>query len=216
MNKWKIAAYIVAIIGILLLGFYLGRTTIKNNVPETNTIYIEGEKIIDSIPYPVPYEVVKPTDTADVIRQCVKDGIYTELFPEKIVTEYIEVTKEDTTEIILDWGTKRLYSEKIFDIDTVGSCTVNASVQYNRLSLISYDYIPITKQTTINEYRVKAFSPYIGFGLVVCDDFFDIENYIPTLNGGFFIKEKYGINILYGKSVKNGGNFYGTSLLYKF
>lgn len=215
-KKIQIIYVVVAIITFGIIGFYLGRKTVTVGKPHTEIVYVTGEKITDSIPYPVPYEVVKPTDTADVIRQCVKDGIYTELFPEKIVTEYIEVTKEDTTEIIRDWGTKRFYSEKIFDIDTVGSCTVNASVQYNRLSLISYDYRPITKQTTINEYRVKAFSPYIGFGLVVCDDFSDIENYIPTLNGGFFVKEKYGINILYGKSVKNGGNFYGTSLLYKF
>lgn len=224
MNNLKIFSekklqIICVVIGILLfgaLGFYLGRKTIATDKPRTEVVYIKGEKITDSIPYPVPYEVVKPADTADIIRQCVKDGIYTELFPEKVITEYIEITKDDTTEIIRDWGTKRLYSEKIFDIDTVGTCTIDAAVQYNRLSLLSYTYTPITKQTTITQYRVKAFSPFIGAGLLVDNDFSDYMNFIPTVNAGFFIKEKYGVQVQYGKMLKNKNNLYGVSLLYKF
>lgn len=215
-KRMQIICIVITMITFGIFGFYLGRKTIDIEKPRTEIVYVKGDKITDSIPYPVPFEVVKPADTADIIRQCVKDGIYTELFPEKIVTEYIEITKEDTAEIIRDWGTKRLYSEKIFDIDTIGSCTVNATIQYNRMSLLSYDYIPVMKQTTIHEYKIRAFSPYIGFGCIVHEDFSDIGNYIPELNAGFFIKEKYGINLLYGKSFKNGSNFYGASLLYKF
>jgi len=219
MEKEKKLQIICVIIGILIfsvIGFYLGRKTINSDTPKTEIVYIKGENITDSIPYPVPYEVIKPADTADIIRRCVRDGIYSELFPEKIVTEYIEITKDDTTEIIRDWGTKRLYSEQIFDIDTVGQCTINASVQYNRLTLLSYSYIPITKVTTITNTKVKLFSPYIGAGVLVNNDISDYMNLIPTVSAGFFIKERYGINVQYGKMLKNKNNLYGISLLYKF
>lgn len=219
MEKEKKLQIICVIIGILIfsvIGFYLGRKTINSGTPKTEIVYIKGENITDSIPYPVPYEVIKPADTADIIRRCVRDGIYSELFPEKIVTEYIEITKDDTTEIIRDWGTKRLYSEQIFDIDTVGQCTINASVQYNRLTLLSYSYIPVTKVTTITNTKVKLFSPYIGAGVLVNNDISDYMNLIPTVSAGFFIKERYGINVQYGKMLKNKNNLYGISLLYKF
>lgn len=219
MEKEKKLQIICVIIGILIfgvIGFYLGRKTINSDTPKTEIVYIKGENITDSIPYPVPYEVIKPVDTADIIRRCVMDGIYSELFPEKIITEYIEITKDDTTEIIRDWGTKRLYSEQIFDIDTVGKCSINASVQYNRLTLLSYSYTPITKVTTITNTKVKLFSPYIGAGVLVNNDMYDYMNLIPTVSAGFFIKERYGINVQYGKMMKNKNNLYGISFLYKF
>lgn len=219
MEKEKKLQIICVIIGILIfsvIGFYLGRKTINSDTPKTEIVYVKGENITDSIPYPVPYEVIKPADTADIIRRCVRDGIYSELFPEKIITEYVEITKDDTTEIIRDWGTKRLYSEQIFDIDTVGQCTINASVQYNRLTLLSYSYIPVTKVTTITNTKVKLFSPYIGAGVLVNNDISDYMNIIPTVSAGFFIKERYGINVQYGKMLKNKNNLYGISLLYKF
>ena len=216
-EKWvQISCVIIGLIVFSIFGFYLGRKTIKTNIPKIEITYVKGDKITDSIPYPVPYEVVKPADTADIIRKCVKDGIYSELFPEKIITEYIEITKDDTAEIIRDWGTKRLYSEKIFDIDTVGQCTINASVQYNRLTLLSYNYIPVTKVTAITETKVKLFSPYIGAGFLINTDFSNSVNVIPTINTGFFIKEKYGLNLQYGKMLENKNNLYGMSFLYKF
>ena len=210
---------IVFVISILLfgaLGFYLGRKTIDNGTPKTEVTYIKGERITDSIPYPDPYYVSKPIDTANIIKQCVKDGIYTELFPEKTITEYIEITKDDTTAIMLDWATKRLYSETLFDIDTVGKCVVGATVQYNRLSLLSYDYTPIEKTVMITTNKVRLFSPYIGVGVFVDNDFKDYFNIMPSASAGFFIKEKYGMNFQYAKSLKTQNNFYGASLLYKF
>lgn len=215
-KRLQIICVIVGIIAFGILGFYFGRKTLNVGKPHTEVVYVKGDKITDSIPYPVPYEVVRPADTADIIRQCVKDGIYTELFPEKIITEYIEITKEDTTEIIRDWATKRLYSETVFDIDTIGKCTIDASVQYNRMTLLSYSYVPVTKVTTITEYRVKFFSPYIGAGILLNNDFSNYMNVIPTINAGFFVKEKYGVHLQYGKMLENKNNLYGVSLLYKF
>lgn len=212
----KITIFVLAFALSILSGFFIGRKTVERSLPKTEVKYIKGEKITDSIPYPQPIEVNRPIDTANIIRQCVKDGIYSELFPEKTITEYIEITKDDTSAILMDWATKRLYSETLFDVDTIGKCVVNASVQYNRLSLLSYNYTPIVKQTTITTNKVKFFSPYIGIGVLVDNDFGDYLNYIPTASAGFFIKEKYGIGLLYGKSYKTKNNFFGASLLYKF
>ena len=206
----------ISVIIFGLIGFYLGRKTVKEGEIHTEIVYVEGETIIDSIPYPVPKYIVKPSDTADIIMACVRDGIYTELFPERVVTEYIEITKEDTTDIICDWGTKRMYSETLFDIDTVGKCVVDASVQYNRLSLLSYSYTPITKTVTITERRVKFFSPYVGVGALLRNDFTCYTNVIPSVNVGFFIKEKYGLHFQYGRDFGTGNNLYGVSLQYKF
>ena len=196
-KKWKIIAYALAIIGFILLGFYLGRTSVDKKHPETIVKYIKGEKIKDSIPFPVPYEIVKPIDTANIIKQCVKDGIYFDLFPEKTVIEYVEVTKEDTSRILEDWASKRLYKETLFDIDTVGNCVVDLSVQYNRLSLIEYTYTPVTKNVTNNIYKVNLFNPFIGGGLLAIPykEYLDLG---LSVDGGFFIKEKYGIKLQYG------------------
>lgn len=215
-KKYQLIFVGVSVIIFGLFGFYLGRKTIKEPKPRTEIVYIKGETIIDSIPYPVPKYVVKPSDTADIIMACVRDGIYTELFPERVVTEYIEISKKDTTDIIRDWGTKRMYSETLFDIDTVGKCVVDASVQYNRLSLLSYRYTPITKTVTITENRVKLFSPYVGFGMLIKNDFSAYTNLMPMFNAGFFIKEKYGINLQYVRDFGTTNNIYGVSLQYKF
>ena len=215
-KKFQLIFVGISVIIFGLLGFYLGRKTMKEPNPRTEIVYVKGKTITDSIPYPVPKYIIKPSDTADIIMACVRDGIYTELFPERVVFEYVEIMKEDTAEIIRDWGTKRMYSETLFDIDTVGKCVVDASVQYNRLSLLSYSYTPITKTVTITENRVKLLSPYVGFGVLIKNGFSDYTNLMPTANAGFFIKEKYGINIQYGRDFGTSNNIYGVSLQYKF
>ena len=82
--------------------------------------------------------------------------------------------------------------------------------------MLSYNYIPVTKVTTITETRVKLFSPYIGVGLLINKDFSNPVNFIPTINTGFFIKEKYGLHLQYGQMLENKNNLYGISFLYKF
>lgn len=216
INKWKLIAYIVAIVGFILLGFYLGRATIEIKEPETIIKYEKGEVIRDTIAYPVPYEVIRPIDTANIIRQCVKDGIYFDLFPEKTVVEYIEVTKEDTLRIIEDWASKRLYRETLFDIDTLGKCIIDLTVQYNRMSLIGYTYTPVSKTIMTNMFNVRKFSPFIGAGFLIVpkNDNFNLG---ISLDGGFFIKEKYGIKLQYGYIPNQEQNrIIGTSFLYKF
>jgi len=214
-NKQFILTLIIIALLFGVVGFFFGRSTIKTET-KTEIVYIKGETIRDSIPYPQPYYVEKPVDTFNIIKQCVKDSIYCELFPEKIITEYIEITKEDSNAIIIDWALKRMYSDTLFNNDTTGTCIFDATVQYNRISLLSYQFTPIQKNTITTNYKTKMFSPYIGAGILIDNDFKDYKNIMPTANIGFFIKERYGMNLQFAKSFKSNNNFYGISLLYKF
>lgn len=214
-NKQFIFTLIIIALLFGVAGFFIGRSTIDNK-PKVIVKYIKGETIRDSIPYPQPYYVEKPVDTFNIIKRCVKDSIYCELFPKKIITEYIEITKEDTNAIIMDWASKRMYSDTLYNNDTIGTCVVDATVQYNRLSLLSYQFTPMQKNTITTNYKVKTFSPYIGAGFIIDNTLKDYLNIMPTANIGFFIKERYGMNLQYAKSFKSKNNFYGISLLYKF
>ena len=202
------------ILGILISGFFIGRSTIK--VKEITTIeYIKGDTIRDTLYYPKPYKEILPIDTLSIIKQCIKDGIYQELWPEKVITEYIEITKEDTSKIMKDWASKRLYNEKLFQNDSLGSCSVEAEVQYNRMRLIGYNYVPITKEITETKYLTKTFSPFVGAGYVT-NPWDDVRNPIINLNGGIFIKEKYGIQLQLMHALKSKDDYIGASILLKF
>ena len=156
-----------------------------------------------------------PVDTLGIIQQCIKDGIYRELWPEKVVTEYIEVNKTDTTAIMQDWATKRFYTETLFNNDKQGSCTFDAEVQYNRLKMIDYAYSPIVQTVTETKYVTKLFSPFIGVSYLI-NPWDEIKNPMAQLNGGFYIKEKYGIQAIYQRSFKLNNDYVGTGFIYKF
>lgn len=213
-NIWSIILCIVLIIGILGVGFYMGRKSI-NTKPKVEIKYIKGDTIKDTIYLPTPVRETIPIDTINFIKQIIADGMYKELWPERVITEYVEVTKQDSTEIINDWMTKRYYSEQIFNNDTIGNCTINAEVQYNRLRLIDYTYNPITKEVTNTHYKVKTFSPFLGGGYMV-NPWDDIRDPIITVNGGIFIREKYGLQVQIMHSLKTKNDYIGGSFIYKF
>lgn len=205
---------LLIILGLFGVGFYLGRKTIKTDT-KIVTEYIKGDTIRDTLYYPQPIKIIEPIDTLNIIKQCIKDGIYSELWPEKVITEYIEVTKQDTTKIMNDWATKRLYSETLFQNDSIGSCIVNAEVQYNRMKLIGYNYTPITKQVTETIYKTKLFSPFVGGGYLI-NPWEEKRNPIITLNGGVFIKEKYGLQLQYMRTLNSKNDYIGGNVLIKF
>jgi hypothetical protein len=214
-KKYTIIIFVVSILLAATTGFFLGRSMVEEKEPVVTVKYIKGEHITDTIEKPVPYEIFKPIDTLSVIQNCIKKGIYSELFPEKTNIEYVVITKEDTSAIIQDWGTERLYHELIFDNDTIGMCEIEASVQYNRLSLIGYTYLPIQKEVSITKNKIKFFSPFIGVGLAYTH-WSNEKDWLVNANVGFFIKEKYGLNLQYNSSWNFETNYIGASLLYKF
>lgn len=213
--KWKILFYATVIIGIFILGFYLGRKTIDKPETKIEIQYLPGEVIRDTCFVEKPVSIEKPIDTLGVIQQCIKDGIYSELWPTKTITEYVEVSKEDTTAIMNDWASKRTYTEHLFNNEINGKCTVSAEVQYNRLKLLGYEYVPITKTVVETKYVTKAFSPFVGLSYLK-NPWDEVSNPMIQLNGGFFIKEKYALQILYQRGLVLKNDYIGGGMIYKF
>lgn len=191
INWWKIGAIIFGIIALFILGIYIGKKTTKPQIIE-HTEYITLPPQYDTIP---PIIIKETVDTAKLIKQCVNDGIYQELFPEKIVylTDTITFDKTDSTKIMQDWATKRDYEATLFDIDTLGKCNIKTTVQYNRLGNIDYTFIPIQKQTTVTEIVNRKFLPFVGAGITT---FPSVE-----IEAGIFIDQSYGFAL-------NGGYFF--------
>ena len=188
VNWWKIALFAVIVIGLCLLSYYIGRKREPDVIVKTEVKYVELPPIHDTIDKPVPYKVVVPADTADIILDCVKSGKFADLFP-KQPGDTVYITKEDTAAVIKDWATERLYAETLFDVDTLGRCDVNALVQYNRLASLNYTFTPIQKQTEITTRSVRKFLPYVGAGLGT--------NGSVVAQGGMFIKEDAGFALQY-------------------
>ena len=204
-NWWKIALIILACVALAVGGFVVGRKTIKIDPP--GVIYVPGDTISVNVPFPVPVEVVKPIDTANVLRACIESGKYYELFPEKIRDSIIYITKADTAAVLLDWATERFYEEQLFDIDTVGTAFLKAKVQYNRLASVNATFTPVTKVVT-QPYQIKKYSPFIGGGLTTQ----------PSVLGqaGLFFNDKYGFSGLYMYDWEANKHIFGTSFLLKF
>lgn len=213
-TQWKTLFYIICIVGILVLGFFLGRKTVKEPETKVKIEYLPGEPITDTCYIEKPYKIEVPIDTLGIIQQCIKDGIYQELWPTKIVTEYIEVTREDTTAIMKDWATKRYYTETLFN-NEYGVCKFNTEVQYNRMTLIGYEYAPITQTITETKYITKSFSPFLGISYLT-NPWDEIKNPMVQLNSGFYIREKYGIQAIYQHSLVLKNDYIGAGFIYKF
>lgn len=189
MSKKDIITIIGVLLGCTIIfigGIYVGKKTtpVKEII---KTVYVKGETIHDTITKPYPVEIIKPVDTANIIKQCVADGIFYELFPEKHVTDTIYMSKLDTTIIMADWATKREYRQQLFDIDTVGKLNIVTYTQYNRLGDIQYTFTPIYKQETTTVILERKLTPYVGLGLTT----------LPSYNAevGLFYHKSWGVAV---------------------
>lgn len=200
----------------LAIGFFVGRA-VKKETTKIEIRYEKGDPIHDTITVSGPVAVTEPIDTAKIIQQCIANGIYYELFPDKTVvdTQYIEITKSDTSAILVDWATAKAYEEILFDLDTLGRCDISLSVQYNRLADLSYTYTPVQKTTTVTTIKKKWFSPFIGVGIMTNPTDF-ANSLMPSVNAGFFIKERYGVNLQYARYIKAKEHIIGLSVSYKW
>ena len=207
-NWWKIA--LIAVIAVILFGsgFYIGRKKDPDVVVKRDTTYVQLPPIHDSIPKPVPYAVVEPIDTANVIMDAIREGLYDELFPEKIKTDTIYITKADTNAVIKDWATERKYSETLFDDKKVGKFTFDATVRYNRLANFDYTFNPIHVQTETTSKTTRKFLPYLGLGF---------DTGLGVLGqGGVFFHQDAGFAVQYRYDTKLKQSTYGGLFLYMF
>jgi hypothetical protein len=214
-KKWKILFHAIMITIFLVVGFYFGRTSIKDTEPDVKIEYLPGETIVDSFYIEKPYKVTEPIDTLNIIQQCIKDGIYEELWPSKIITEYIEIDKTDTSAIIKDWATKRTYNEMLFDNTEIGKCSFKAEIQYNRMRQMEYDFTPVNKIITETHHDIRLISPFVGISYLTTP-WVEQKNHVIQINGGIFIKEKYGIQAMYQRGFVDKNDYVGGGFLFKF
>lgn len=205
-NWWKTAVIAVAAIALFALGFYLGRARDPEVIIKTEVKYVELPPIHDSIPKPVPYKVIEPVDSLNIIMEAKLSGLLAELFPEKKDTVY--VTQADTAAVLKDWATERRYKETLFDSDTLGHFSFDAAVKYNRLASFDYTFVPVQKQTETVTKTTRRFLPYLGGGITT--------NGSLTGQGGMFFHQDAGFAVQYQYDPKLRQGVYGGMFLWMF
>lgn len=205
-NWWKIAVMVIAALALFWGGFYLGKKRDPEVITKTEVKYVELPPIHDSIPKPVPYKVIEPVDSLNIIMEAKMSGLLAELFPEKKDTVFI--TKADTAAVLKDWATERLYSETLFDSDTLGKFSFDAAVKYNRLASFDYTFVPVQKQTETTIKTTRMFLPYLGAGMSL--------NGSIMAQGGMFFHQDAGFALQYQYDPKLKQNSVGGMFLWMF
>ncbi len=205
-NWWKTAVIIIAALLLFGLGYYIGWKREPEVITKVETKYVQLPPVHDSIPYPVPYTVIEPVDSLNLIMEAFKSGLLSELFPNK--TDTIYVAKEDTSTVIKDWATERKYSETLFDNDSLGRFAFDATVKYNRMLNFDYTFVPMQKQTETTIKTTRKFLPYLGAGL-------DTQGAVIG-QAGMFIKEDAGFAVQYRYDTRLKQNSVGALFLWMF
>jgi hypothetical protein len=205
-NWWKIAVIVIAALALFWGGFYIGKQRDPEVIIKEKVKYVELPPIHDSIPYPKPYKVIEPVDSLNIIMEAKMSGLLAELFPEKKDTVFI--TKADTAAVLKDWATERLYSETLFDSDTLGKFSFDAAVKYNRLASFDYTFVPIQKQTETTIKTTRMFLPYLGAGMSL--------NGSIMAQGGMFFHQDAGFALQYQYDPKLKQNSVGGMFLWMF
>ena len=184
-------------------GFFIGKGK-KETIEIDKTVYVKGDTVTvmrDSI---VPVNVYVMPDTFDIISDCVKKGIYAELFPEKVRDSIVYLTKSDTSEIVKDWASIREYEEELFNIDTVGVAKIYATTQYNRITYLNSTFIPYEKETFVERKKTAYF---VGAGLTT-----DLS---ASAEIGALFKNNFGASVEVGRDFSKNKNFVGANFLYR-
>jgi len=168
MKNWKVllGIYLASLAGVGILCWYIGKSSVQC---KSETIYVPGETIHDTITNNIELvHVEKPNiDTVNLLQYCIDNGLYQFLdydgfLPGDDPSDYVTPIVVDTLAIISEFITRNEYKVDLFDIDTVGKCSVSPIVQYNKLASISYEFTPIHKQIVTE--KIQKFQPFVGIG----------------------------------------------------
>ena len=207
VNWWKIAVIIIAVLAIFGLGFYIGRAREPEVIIKEEIKYVELPPVHDTLYRPKPYEVIVPVDSLNIIMQAKLSGLLAELFPNE-GKDTVYVTKEDTTAVLKDWATERHYKETLFNSDTLGHFSFDATVKYNRLAKFDYTFVPMQKQTETTVKTTRKFLPYLGAGV-------DTNGGLMG-QGGMFFSQDAGFAVQYRYDMNTKNNSVGAMFLYMF
>ena len=155
----KQTLYIIYTLIGFITGFIMGR---QGSEYEQSIKYIKGETIEKIVEVPTPYKIETPAQPLFLYKKT--DTIY------NIVTAEI-----DTTAILNDWITKKIYKQDLFD-NQHGKLSVDASVQYNQLASLKYNFTPVQKE--ISTIKHQTWMPYVNVS-------YSTLNYVG-IGGGIF------------------------------
>jgi hypothetical protein len=111
----------------------------------------------------------------------------------------------DTLAIIEDYIMKRYYDITAFDNSQLGKLRLLPTLQYNKLTDLSWELTPVQKQTTV--YKGRVWLPFFSTSYSTFGN--------ASIGGGMFY-HNLGLEYQYQRSLldKNEGHFF--SLKYKF
>ena len=193
MNISKTAWQLIGLALVFLGGFLIGRKTVDT---EEVIRYIKDDPVFGTVSDLIP---AKETVPDDPVLPLLRDSFY--------IDKFIYVAaKVDTAAIINDYIASREYTPVLFDSPQVGKLSLSATVQYNKLSDVSYEFEPVIKEVT--RYKEKAWQPFVSGSYSTFG--------IAGIGGGTFY-HKLGFEYQYQQSLRddrmNGHQF---SLKYKF
>jgi hypothetical protein len=178
----------------LVIGFFVGRKTILH---KTEIRYVLGDPVSGSVNTD-SLKPVKETIPATPILPIIPDTVY--------INDTLYITqKVDTASIIADYIILREYTPVLFDSSTQGKLSLLATVQYNKLQDLKYEYTPVIREVT--KYRVKLMQPYAGISYNTLN--------LAIFSAGTFYYD-IGIDFNYIRNLDEKTSGYGIGLKYKF
>lgn len=118
----------------------------------------------------------------------------------------LQAEERTPTETELDWNVERTYKEVVLDSDTLGRAEVTATVQYNTLTSLHFDYTPRQREVirTIHE-RNRA----QGYAIMNATT--------NNASGGIGLKYgRVGVHAIGGYDYRNNKSFIGGGILVFF
>ena len=174
-----------------LIGFMAGRVTLSE---KTVVKWKEGPKITDTIRIPEPIVINKPAEIKYVpVYTTVRDTV-------KVLD-----TLASMQATVEDWNLQRIYAGELFKSDTLGTLNYRATVQYNTLTSLAWDYTPKVKTVTITKNPV--FRPFAAVRYNTFEQ--------ASVGAGVFVK-KIGVEASYLKDFKTQKNGVGVGLIVSF
>lgn len=182
----KETLYIIYTIIGFIAGFIIGRQSFED---EQSVRYIKGETIEKIVEIPIPYKIEIPAQPMYLYKKA--DTIFSSTIEEI-----------DTAAILNDWITKKSYKQNLFD-NQYGKLSIDASVQYNQLESLKYNFTPLQKEVSI--IKQQTWMPYVGIS-------YNTLNYVG-IGGGIFY-HNVGIGAKYVTDFNKKG--FDFELKYKF
>ena len=190
-------ATLIVLSGIvcLIIGFFIGRSSIDS---EPKKEYIKGETLTGSVS-PTQFEPIKEEKPDKPLLPFIQ-------YRDTGRVRYMPIDSAAYAKLVIaDYELKRTYKLTAFDNKTQGKLELFPVIQYNKLSALDYNFIPIIERQTI--YKTKAWHPFISAS-------YSTLNYIG-IGGGIFYHD-IGIEYQYQKSLGSQGNGNMFGVKYRF